>query len=133
VRSPLAVAAVLLVCLGVGFVAITLLGTADNQIAANLVEEPKTPKSEIVPTRIDPDAVSITNASDNLVSGTEQTTLPRRKATAESRSVPANVKIKPAIRRNIMPQMAKKPVLNDFKEETDESLRLSDLFDEVGG
>lgn len=130
-RSPLTVVAALLICLGAGFVAITLLRTGDDQIVVANVDAPKNTKSEIATKNTDSDELTApTDDPEREKVRIEQTTPNRGKTTQTYRVVPANVKSKPVNRRNVV---AQKPVLNDLNEEADESLRLADLFDEVGG
>lgn len=129
-RSPIAVAAALLVCLGVGLVMLAYFRSSESLIADKIDvsfvknTEPENRNRDIV------DAKPPTNQPN------EPTRISTsKKSNSVYKTVPAT-EIKRFVnnspKRNLSPQ-AKKPVLNDFNEETDKSLRLSDLFDEVGG
>jgi len=124
-RSPIAVAALLLVCLGVGFVAINFLREGDQQIAANMIDEPKIS----LPQRI---AEQPANATDPE----KEIDLPQpQKVSAPQKALPVVKRaVNNAPKRNQLRQTtAQRPVLNEFDEDRDESIRLADLFDEVGG
>ena len=137
---PIAVAASLLLCLGLGFVAITYLG-GDQHIASNVnvpqitVHEKNTnildPLSDI---QVPPTHVAIVKpASEKEINSSEIRTgktigNPRsnRQTTDFPQRSADNIP-----QRNL--QNRKAPVLSNYEENDDKSLRLSDLFeDEVG-
>lgn len=137
VRSPMLVAATLLVCLGAGFVAITFLGTGDGDLVANggAVPEVTGPVTNRNTSAQLPDA-SNPNGGDRAAGPTQtgQSTRPAKPETATPKSVPAVVKrgASEGVRRDKVTRAAQKPMLNDFEEDADDSLRLADLFDEIG-
>lgn len=129
-RSPLAVAAVVLVVLGVGFIALAYYGNSDALFASN--------------TKVNVPAVKDDEPQDNRrlieTSAPEQTVEPDTIAVQSKRrlsydGVPAATKslVRTKPKRAESPRIAKKPVLNDFQDETDDSLRLTKLLDEIGG
>ena len=135
-RTPIVAAAALLVCLGLGFIALSYFRITEELIATNTevtvpalsnAEENKKQfddsTSEVIPPdSVDPIVPIKTSASKKRAPSHE----PIR--TNEIRRAVSNTP-----KRLSSPQRASKPVLNDFNDETDKSLRLADLFDEVGG
>lgn len=126
-RSPLAVAATLLLFMGVGLIAFTYFIRSEELIATNTeVKLPSTNEDAVKKQVID----SLTEVipPDVVVPIRKQAPSYKPIRTAEIKRAVNNTP-----RRLSSPQTARKPVLNDFNDETDESLRLADLFDEVGG
>ena len=135
---PVVVAASLLVCLGVGFIAMNYL-SGDQQIAANVnVERVHNQNVNILDSAIDIDVPLSQIARDNPAAGKNINSTgvhtvkavgnhrPNRQLTAETQKAVDNVP-----QRNT--QNRKAPVLSNFDDNDDKSLRLSDLFeDEVG-
>lgn len=129
-RSPMIVAAGLLIFIGAGFVAITFLRSGEPHIAANTIDEPTLSNAEIAIERPIVDVVfPVTNDGDSSTTKPTHISTPQ-KFTPARKTIRA---VNGGTRRNQMPLTAKKPALNDFKEEPDKSLRLTDLFDEIGG
>lgn len=136
--STVSVAAALAVCLGLGFLALTYFGRGDQQIAANVnvppVESPDDPARFVLP---EGPKTPVTSASKNGVPGQEVRLVKGaalngdshrdKRATAGTQRLVNNVAV-----RNSTHPVRKAPVLNNFDDDDDKSLRLSDLFDEVG-
>jgi len=132
-RSPMAVAAALLLCLGVGFIALTYFRSSESLIAK--IDVPAVKNNEVENKNPGIDPISATkNPTDQPIEPTRNST--PRKSTPANKTVPAS-EAKRAVnndaKRTRMAQADQKPALNDFKEEADISLRLTDLFDEIGG
>lgn len=131
-RSPMAVSAALLVCLGVGLITLAYFRSSESLIATDTdVKVPAMEETEEKPVADPPDLIA---PPDGVI---KPTTVSGPKKQTPSYKPVRTAEVKPAVnnapRRLSSPQIAKKPVLNDFIEETDTSLRLSDLLDEVGG
>lgn len=126
-RSPIVVATLLLVCLGVGFVAINLLRNDEIQTVAEITDLPPASQQIKEPSNVGP-------VFDNEIDQPQPQTIsvPRKNA-GQSRPV-ARRAVNNAPKRDRLRQLnARKPALNELNEEADESLRLADLFDEIGG
>lgn len=133
-RSPLTVAASILLFLGIGFIAVSYFRSTESLLASNKISIPVVRITESENVRTGDDVVVDLDVSmDRPIKPTVART-PRKSANVY-KAVPADVKRKTGNRKNgsQSPQMAKKPVLNDFNDDIDESLRLSALLDEVGG
>jgi hypothetical protein len=116
---PVAVAAVLLVCLGFGFLAMTYIGRGDQETAANINVPPVLPLDN--PNKVtigDPD-VAKTSVGNRTGQGVRPV-----KAVEYRRARP---------NRQTTSNNVKAPVLNSYDDNDDKSLRLADLFDEIGG
>ncbi len=117
------------VVLVVGLIALTFMRTDDQQIAAN-VEVP-TPSRETSTQAVLPPQPAVTRTAVEPVtaefSPAKATARPRT-AGRSTRKTPANTQ------RDVQLQQARTaPVLTNDIDIEDDSLRLSDLFDEVGG
>lgn len=127
-RSPMAVAAALLVCIGIGFTAITYVTGSKPEIASNKIEVPvvEDTGSETIPS-------AIVTPPGQVIEPRNTTGL--KKVSATYKTIPAAPSrvVNTRSKRIPSPQIARKPVLNDFNDDTDDSLRLSVLLDEVGG
>jgi hypothetical protein len=125
---PAAAAALVLVAVGVGFVMLRSEGGPVNDLAANSREIAPPPATvagpAIVERRLVDESVSepISTAPGAVRVSQPATVSPRRSPKKGSGVRYANV---PAARRA--------PVLNPVEDETDRTLRLTDLFDGVGG
>jgi hypothetical protein len=134
-RMPVAIAAVLAVCIGLGFIILSNFGKGEQKVA-NKVEAPA-----LQPDR-QPDVVQRASVPQG------DTAEPKRTLTSTSKPLPASTipqkrfakrslsdlnKQENAIQRNRTLQLQKAPVLTAYQEADDDSLRLADLFDEVGG
>lgn len=130
-RSPLPAAAVLLGCLGVGFIALSYFRNIDSLVK---VEVPAVKNDAPVNTTRTSDSVIETKVPDDEPIEPIRTSA-RSGKQAELYKAPVKAKraVNNEVKRMPKTQTAQKPALNDFKEEADESLRLADLFDEVGG
>lgn len=145
VNFPVTVAAVLAVSVGLGFLAMTYLGVGDQQIANVEVNDRSAPSVAVIddPRVIDTKAapktpeISVTtpsannNKSGEIQPGKASVILrPKleRQMTADNQTP-----INDAGNRNVTPKIRKAPVLSNYEDSDDSSLRLSDLFDEFGG
>lgn len=118
-RSPLVVGAAFAVVLGIGFIGFNLVGTDGNEIASNIAVPPVVIVDEdpIAPDEIRPvKAVS----RDIRPKGVRQASPSRR--LVENRSMP-----------NPTRQARRAPVLGDLADDDEDSLRLSDMLDGIGG
>lgn len=134
---PVAVAAALLVCLGLGFLAMNYIGRGDQQIAFE-VDNQSVPPVVSPDNSVDPDVTKIpqgdvSTASNNSSSRREtrpgrvtenRRTRPDRQTTAGTQKSVNNVRAS---------QVPKAPVLYGYDDNDDKSLRLTDLFDDDGG
>lgn len=133
-RSPLAVGAAFAVVLGIGFIGFNLVGTGGNEIASNIVppvvteqkvEAPKVVESPVATVLDDtfaPDEVRPMKAvSRDIRPKVARQTSPSRRL-VENRSVP-----------NATRQARRAPVLGDLADDDEDSLRLSDMLDGIGG
>ena len=139
---PLTVAASLLICLGIGFAALTLM-SGENQVASNIVVEPVRPQQDLAvekPVQIDEPVINAKGAKleADVVKGTEPDSreIKPEKAVAVSKpSQPAKrftAETNPSTKRGTRAGR-KAPALSNFEEADDRSLRLTDLFnDEIG-
>lgn len=133
---PVAAAAGVLVVLGLGFVAVTLFNTSEQQLAANMevdrpVVQQKAPISQNVP--VDP-MPEVTTAAKGSETSTNSEIVPV-KATEVKRAKPSRPAASQTAERRVTPNRVKRaPALSDFEEADDRSLRLTDLFEgEIGG
>ncbi len=142
---PVAVAAGLVICLGLGLVAMNYLGSGQLQIASNAsmppVNTPDNTKRDdsAASTKTDPEPVvntASTGNKDNFepkarpVKAVDIHTAKPDRQTQSSRQRSAD---RFAVEQNAKPQLRKAPSLSNFDENDDKSLRLSDLFDEEIG
>jgi hypothetical protein len=124
---PVAVAAGRAVCITLGAVAFSYLGKAEQQVASNIavpaVKEPET----IVQTKTE--ATEPSQPMPTIQPVTASTSRPGRviKRTPPERFRPAN------FLPNRLTEAQNAPALTPDQEPDDNSLRLADLFDEVGG
>jgi hypothetical protein len=126
---PLAVAAGLALCIGAGVIVFSYFANAERQVATNVaVPAVVVPDAAVPPT----EKRVIDEPSTAPVPVTISTTRPERAVRRVQKNVDRPVKSY-AIDRNPAPQARKAPVLTAYQETDDNSLRLADLFDEVGG
>lgn len=129
-RSPLAAAALLLGALGVGFIALAYFTDAAALVATNTdVRLPVVENNE------PEDKGPVIDApAPEQTAGPAKSSAPSRRRPLYD-AVPAATKgaVKNRVKQGESPRIAKKPVLNDFQDETDDSLRLTKLLDEIGG
>lgn len=139
---PVTVGAAVLICLGIGFAALTLT-RGDEQVAANVVvEQPKSQQNVPAEKPVVKDEPVITGKGEVVASDVAKTSEPTSreikpvKAVVESkRSRPARqltAETNPQIRKDQRPTK-KAPALSNFEEADDRSLRLADLFDDEIG
>jgi len=142
---PVAVAAGLVVCLGLGLVAMNYLDSGQLQIASNASVPPVNTQDNA---KRDESAASqktdtepvVNTASTAVKDNFEQksrSVKPLEIHTArpdrQSHSVRQRSTDRFAVEQNAKPQLRKAPSLSNFDETDDKSLRLSDLFDEEIG
>ena len=133
-RSPLAVSGAFAVLIVLGFIGFNLVGTGGNEIASNIVppvvieQRVETPKALNSPIAIvDQDPITseevrpVTAASREVRPKLARPTSPLRRV-VENRAVP-----------NPTRQARRAPVLSDLGDDDEDSLRLSAMFDEIGG
>lgn len=133
-RSPLVVGAAFAVVLGIGFIGFNLVGTGGNEIASNIVppvvteqkvEQPKeigSPAAIVDEDSIAPDEIRpVTTPSRDIRPKVARQASPSRRV-VENRSVP-----------NPTRQARRAPVLGDLADDDEDSLRLSDMLDGIGG
>lgn len=134
-RSPLAIGTAFAVVLGIGFIGFNFVGTGTNEIASNIAVPPVVIEQKIESPMVVDLPVSIVD-EDSI-------------AAVEVRPVMAGSRqVRPKVARQISPsrpvvedrslpnptrQARRAPVLNDLGEDDEDSLRLSDMFDEIGG
>lgn len=129
---PMMAAAALVLCIGFGFLVITYLGDRENQIATvpdavppvNIINAPKVTSTPDEPT---PEG-TLVKASEtrSMKAADRQRRAPNRQVAVERSKVQNAAVLNTA-------QQIPKPVLGNYDESDDKSLRLADLFDEVGG
>lgn len=133
---PTAVAAALLVCVGLTVLGVKFLGSRDQPIATiGTVPMSPTDTDTAVTSAPDPEHAETTERKESV-----KPAQPVKAAVTQSRrSLPH---ASPAVDRpsnnfavapKQTPQTPKAPVLNSYEDNDDSSLRLADLFDEVGG
>ncbi len=147
---PVTVAAALIICLGVGFAALTFLERGEQPIASNvIVDEPTIPSivtQEKLPDTVRGDiaTVEIPDAPNTIETSASNIMTPVReiqpvKATRKRRSNPStqNKEVTAQTRNTetppVAPQLRQVPVLSNYVESDDKSLRLTDLFDQELG
>jgi hypothetical protein len=134
-RMPVSIAAALALFIGVGFMMFSYVGNREQQFTSNLVVpavQPDAPKGIVDPT-FDPQPRT---AEFKPVGPTAFKPIPAstvRQKRVVKRSSPDVNRQENAFQQNRTPQVQKPPVLTPYQETDDNSLRLADLFDEVGG
>lgn len=137
-RWPVAVAAVLAVFLGVGFVGMIFLGQGEDRMAVNAPKEtapsvalPVVPlKAEPIPEIVElPTSKEVGSPSQPRPAKALENN--RRRTNRQTASSQRQIAAIPD--RRVKPQVPNAPVLRNYSDETDKSLRLTDLFEEVGG
>ena len=132
---PAAAAVGLVICLGAGFIAMTFIGQTDEQMAANIkVAQPDTAREVGSIPELN-ETPNITSSNDRAPTFDE----PKPVKTAEIRRPRGDKQTafrQTAVGAKAQPtrQAVKAPVLSNFDDNDDRSLRLADLFsDEIGG
>ena len=124
-RSPLVVGAAFAVVLGIGFIGFNLVGTGGNEIASNIVPPVVTEQKPVAIVDEDPIAPDeirpVTTESRDIRPKVARQASPSRRV-VENRSVP-----------NPTRQARRAPVLGDLADDDEDSLRLSDMLDGIGG
>ena len=134
---PVAVAAGLVLCLGLGFFALRYLGSVEQPIASNIKNIPPNETHN-------PPAVATTTEVKQPDVAVGTVTLPTVRPSSEVRPVKAVEYRRPrgekqltarnAVNRNAAQNISNAPILSENNEEADDnSLRLSDLFADVDG
>jgi len=133
---PVAVAAALAVCIGLGLLALNLIGRKDQPIAVNTVIQAVIPNIE-TPARPVPEPGMVETVEKKVGERTPQPgkavlSQPHRLVKRSSPAVnnPSNIY---AVGPKQAAPAPKTPALNAYDDSDDNSLRLADLFDEVGG
>ncbi len=140
-----ALAAAILLAAGIGFIAIVLT-RGDQQLAANTVEpvvnvpqiavQPSITEVPQVANRPEVASEQRTNSVEREEKNKEIETSPRPSRVATQAKAIKSPTPKPVVarseNRNTQETPRKKPVLSDFEESDDKSLRLTDLFDDIG-
>lgn len=134
---PVAVAAALLLFLGVGIVSLVFIGRTGEQIAANDRNVPSVAVPE-GPKKVELNPTIVETTPQNEV--TKQTEIRPTKVIENTRSKPnrqltadTQRRVNNIPERRVTPQVRNAPVLSPYDDNDDRSLRLSDLFDEVVG
>lgn len=130
-KSPLAIAGALAILLGSGFVAFNFLGGGESQLVASNAKVPPV----AVTTEVPVSDAAVTRELD-LGKGTtvvrasvlERDSKKIRQTSSEAKRFYNDVATQTRGR-----QLRKAPVLSEFKDDEDDTLRLSDMFDEIGG
>ena len=131
-RPSLAFAGALAVVLVAVVIGTNLLGPGETDIASNIVPEPRPaniPAQKLIADPVLPIENAVRPPGPVKVGGVRSKTVVRQ-ANAERRSTVRQVEKVPGY--NVR-QARQAPALSDDIEIEDESLRLTDLFDEVGG
>ena len=123
VKFPVAVAAGLVVCLGLGFLLMTYLGGGEQQIASN-TDVPPVGMPKIDETKIPEVAVTKVKTKSTEVR-------PIKAVVRAQPSAPKHVFATNLRNRNSMPAVPNAPVLNNFEADDDNSLRLADLVADI--
>lgn len=131
VRGPITAFATIAIILGMGFILMNYLDTGAEEIAANVTKPaivvPESPAKPEPPTQavVSPEPV---NADKPSVKAVED-----KPARQQKRVQPVRERVpQVAVRRETATPTTKAPVLTDFEESEDRSLRLSDLVGEGG-
>jgi hypothetical protein len=134
VGVPVAVAAGVVVCIAIALLAVNLTGRRDQPVASNI-------DSPAVAQRTEPPVVEPGTNDPTVKKDIVRTPQPIKAAVNQPRRAvrrsppdvnqPANdLAVKMPTQA---PQVRKAPVLSTYEDNDDSSLRLADLFDEVGG
>lgn len=136
---PVTVAAVLVICAGLGLLAMTFIGRGATEVASNNMD-----KVAVAPVAIEnktvqpPEVAGVTVPLDPTPPTQNVASI---KAVDTPRIRPNRPAVNPVQRRATelnagrarVPQSRKPPVLNSYDDSDDRSLRLTDLFDDIGG
>jgi hypothetical protein len=129
-RSPLALAAVLLSALGVGFVGLSYFSESNQMVASNRDLSVPVVKFE------QPDGKQLVMDApvpDQIIAPAADVTSNKRRLSSYGLPAGSKTVVRNKLKRAESPRIAKKPVLNDFEDDTDDSLRLTALLDVIGG
>ncbi|MFN0279696.1 MAG: anti-sigma factor family protein [Pyrinomonadaceae bacterium] len=132
---PVAVAAVLLLCLGLGFLMLNYVGRGDDQIASNsgMPKIEPTDKPVIKPT-VEPKKPETTVITETPNVQTSREVRPVKAAENRKPKTNNEIAVRNQANRNLNAKVPEAPTLSENYEESDDaSLRLSDLFSEVDG
>ncbi len=125
---PVAVAALVLLTVGVGFLTLSFERERVQSIAANSAEQVVAPS---IPNPAATDRVSIENESLPEPNSTTPAAIRVSQPVAASARKPLRKKAES--RYANMPSERRRPVLSPVDDDADRTLRLTDLFDGVGG
>lgn len=131
-RSPLAVGAALALLLALGFVARSLIIPDEDSLVGSNSKVPAVMSPAVLPVATVPQpSQPIVEPEQNEIKSIHTSAPAQRQLTrkgpAHRRPASSNVDD-----QNLR-QAKRAPVLSQFAEDSDDSLRLSDLFDEIGG
>jgi hypothetical protein len=139
---PLTAGAAVLICLGIGFAALTLI-RGDDQIASNVVvEQPKLPQNNASEKPLVEKEQAIVNSGENIGANDVEKSTPSPRELKPTKAVVESKRSRPVKQftvetadRITRPQTPTKkaPALSNFDEASDRSLRLTDLFDDEIG
>lgn len=139
-----ALAAAVLLAVGIGFAAIVLSRGDQQQLATNTVPPPVSipqnvavPASDEVPNVVEKPDLAYDPESNDIDSERQKVVPARRAArvatqTKAVRSPTPRQVVARSEQKKTPETPSKKPVLSEFEETDDRSLRLTDLFDEIG-
>jgi hypothetical protein len=135
---PVTVAVALAICLGLGFLTLSYLKPGETLISGNISVPPvnKDGESEKFTT---PDPAQRVAADPGTVSATQRDMRPTRaietrRTRPPQQSSPQNRRLANDVAtRGVTQPNRQAPVLSSFDDGDDKSLRLADLFEEVGG
>ena len=132
---PIAVAAMIVVCVSLGVVVFNIVGRREQQVAGNIAA-PAIPQNVALPqVAADPNPIPVEGEKRSIrtpVPVKASADQPRRpvRRSSPAGDHPAN---NYAVAPNKTAPAAKTPALSVYDDNDDNSLRLADLFDEVGG
>lgn len=137
-RSPLAVGAALALLMGLGFVARSLIIPNEDSLVASNSRVPAVQGPAVVPVAEIPKTSDSVFESENVaIPDMDKMKSVRASVPAQPRSTSKGSANRRPAQANIddqnLRQAKRAPVLSQFAEDTDDSLRLSDMFDEIGG
>ncbi len=129
-------AAAIVFCVGIGFVTLILLRSNEADVARVEVKRPLSEAGGVDRGTETPTVISEVDKTDVPDAGTTQGVSGNKIVPSVERVVVRRVlekSKKPRTIRTPSPTMGRLPVLSNYEENEDRSLRLSDLLDEVGG
>ncbi len=134
-RSPLAVGAAFAILLGIGFFGFNLIGTGGSEIASNNVVPPVAVEQKVeLPELVNlPVATLVENTEEPGDIRSVKAASPEIRTRAVRRSSPSRRVVENRSVPNPTREARRAPVLSDLGDDDEDSLRLSDMFNEIGG